>query len=412
MRAKIILGAYAVGLIILAVITVLSYGGSSEPTEVESYVTDYESFFDSAKDKVIDLHITMEEDAWTDMLVNAYSRQFYSANIKIDGRTYNSTGLRVKSNMLSSNPQSQTRYSFKLKFDKFIGEQTFYGLDELNLINQFGDPSFMREYLMLEAMHNAGIPAPLAVYVNLYVNGQLHGLYLGVESIDDSFLTRNFGDTTGNLYGAEKDASLFTDMYYEALSHKKGSDIENTELKYMIKILSNMQFGKGEIETVLDVDGVLKYIAANTVFGNYGSYLGKNAQDFYLYQNPTGGVFSIIPSDVYTAFGAYKNDYGKSVDVPTARPLLDADFTNRPLVGKLLAIEEYKTQYTEYIDEFTEYLKNVESRIGELDAIISPYVEADPTKFYTTEHYKANITGTGNMSILTYAQKRLEFLNK
>ena len=410
MRERLILGIYMAGLIVLAVITALSYNGSADISENENPAANYASFFTSARDEVIDLHITIPQDSWINMLLNAHDRQFYGANAEINGRAYNSIGFRIKGNMLSSNPQSLSRYSFKIKFNRYISGQTFHGLDELNLMNNFGDPSFMREYLVLEAMRDAGMIAPLAVYVNLYINGQLQGLYLGVEAVDDSFLTRNFGDALGNLYYAEKDGSLLSDMNFEAFSHKKGDDIDRTDFDYFIKVLNNIQFGKGEIESVLDVDSVLRYIAANTVFGNYGSYLGKNAKNYYLYQN--NGIFTMIPSEVSTAFGADKGDYGRSVDISVAKPLLDISLIRRPLVDKLLTVQEYKDKYMEYVKDFIGYLKNIESRISELDAVISPYVEADPTKFYTLEHYKANTDGTGRLSILTYAQKRLEFLER
>ena len=412
MREKLTLGIYMAGLIILAVITTLSYNGSEDMSEIENPTESYISFFNYAKDKVIDVHITLPQESWINMLVTAHTRQFYGINAEIDGTAFNSVGFRIMGNLFSSNPQSQTRYSFKIQFNRYINGHSFYGIDELNLRNQFGDPSFMREYLMLEAMRESGMAVPLAMYVNLYINGQLQGLYLAVEAIDNSFLTRNFGDALGNLYRGENHATMLTDMHSEAFSHKKGDDIEQTELAYLIKVLNNLQFGKGEIESVLDVDSVLRYIAANTVFGNYGSYLGRNAQDYYLYRNPYTGIFTIFPHDVKTAFGAYRHDYGRSTDIPVTRPLLDSTFTDRPLVGKLLAVDEYRDKYTEYVNEFIGYLKNVELRIGELDEILSPYVEADPTKFYTTEHYKANINGTGNMSILTYARKRLEFLER
>jgi hypothetical protein len=197
----------------------------------------------------------------------------------------------------------------------------------------------------------------------------------------------------------------------EAFLHQKGDDIEQTGLAWLIKILNNMIPGnKSEIESVLDVDSALRYIAANAVFGNYDSYLGKNAQNYYLYQN--NGIFTVIPCDVYTSFGADKNDYGASADISVMKPLLAVGLTERPLVEKLLAVQEYKDRYMEYVNKFIDCLKNTETRIGELDAVISPYVEKDPTKFYTVEHYRANINGTGNMSVLTYARKRLEFLEK
>ena len=53
---------------------------------------------------------------------------------------------------------------------------------------------------------------------------------------------------------------------------------------------------KGDIESVLNVDSALKYIAANTVLGNYDSYNGNMAQNYYLYGQD--GNFTVIPGTI------------------------------------------------------------------------------------------------------------------
>jgi hypothetical protein len=64
---------------------------------------------------------------------------------------------------------------------------------------------------------------------------------------------------------------------------------------------------------------------------------------------------------------------------------------DRPLVAKLLAVEEYKAQYHDIlqsaIDNFLENEK-FSVRVTELSAMISPYVKADPTAFYSYEEYE------------------------
>ena len=44
------------------------------------------------------------------------------------------------------------------------------------------------------------MPAPLCSFVQINVNGEAWGLYLAVEGVEDGFLTRNYGVSTGNLY--------------------------------------------------------------------------------------------------------------------------------------------------------------------------------------------------------------------
>lgn len=74
------------------------------------------------------------------------------------------------------------------------------------------------------------------------------------------------------------------------------------------------------------------------------------------------------------------------IDEPTQGALAE-----RPLVAKLLAVEEYKTQYHEILQQVVDgYLANetFSARVAELSEMISSYVKADPSAFYTYEEYE------------------------
>jgi hypothetical protein len=72
---------------------------------------------------------------------------------------------------------------FKIDFDEYDDDITFFGLKKLNLNNFDLSPDFMREKLL----HDFGgkyVAALRSVYVRLYVNGAFYGLYLAVEQPD------------------------------------------------------------------------------------------------------------------------------------------------------------------------------------------------------------------------------------
>ncbi|AZS18117.1 hypothetical protein EI981_03980 [Paenibacillus lutimineralis] len=81
------------------------------------------------------------------------------------------------------------------------------------------------------------------------------------------------------------------------------------------------------------------------------------------------------------------NNNGKLlIDEPTQGALAD-----RPLVAKLLAVDEYKDEYHNILKEAIEgYLANdtFTARVNELSEMISSYVKADPTAFYTYQQYE------------------------
>ena len=58
----------------------------------------------------------------------------------------------------------------------------------------------MKDYLTYRLMHEFGVDSPLCSYVYITVNGQDWGLYLAVEGVEESFLTRNYGNEYGELY--------------------------------------------------------------------------------------------------------------------------------------------------------------------------------------------------------------------
>ncbi|WP_410055695.1 CotH kinase family protein [Paenibacillus sp.] len=60
-------------------------------------------------------------------------------------------------------------------------------------------------------------------------------------------------------------------------------------------------------------------------------------------------------------------------------------------MAKLLAVEDYKEQYHERLQQAIDgYLANdnFTARVTALSELISPYVKADPTAFYTYDEYE------------------------
>lgn len=50
--------------------------------------------------------------------------------------------------------------------------------------------------------------APLCSYAYITVNGEEWGLYLAVEGVEESFLERNYGDGSGELYKPDSVMSM------------------------------------------------------------------------------------------------------------------------------------------------------------------------------------------------------------
>lgn len=369
--------------------TDLSSKGGTKTSSVKAM--EYEKIFE--KDRVIDIKVEIAEEDWKSILADPLAEEYKSANVTVDGVTVKNVGFRTKGNLTLRSVANGTsdRYSFRIKMDKYEKGQNLLGLDELVVNNMYSDPSYLREYLSYEALREIGADVPDTVFANIYINGELYGFYLCVEAIDDSFLERNFGDDSGNLYKQEQGSTLqyVEGSNYDKSELKSGDDETKTGLKNFIKVLNDMPQGqKGNIESVLDVDSALRYIAANTVLGNYDSYNGNLVQNYYLYEQK--GKVTVLPWDYNMSLAGFGGG-NSATTIPIDEPVSGVNIKNLPLINNLLAVDEYKAKYHEYVKELLGYLENFENRVTEVSTIIRPYVQADPSKFYTMEQFEASI---------------------
>ncbi len=353
----------------------------------------YSEVFDGKS--IIDVKITISDENLSDMREYAANEEFHTADVEIDGKKIENVGIRTKGNMtLNSVSRSDSdRYSYKIKFDKYVKKQTYLGLDELCLNNGYSDPSYMREFLHYEALSYLGVDVPETSFCRVYINGELQGLYLAVEAIGDTYLEDAFGENykNGQLYKMEKGSSLKYEEneQYSYAELKVGTDDEKAGLKKLIKTLNSIADGeKGDIEDVLDVSSALKYIAANTVLCNYDSYNGNMQQNYFLYKNEDG-KFTVIPWDFNMSFGGFDGD-NSEIGIDT--PVSSGSISDYPLIEKLLSVDECKMEYYSYIEKLLEYLDGFEDRVSEIKKLISSDVKNDPTAFYTYDEFEAATT--------------------
>ena len=173
-------------------------GSSATTMEYES------TLFDTSE--IMTVNIIMDEDQWQELLDNAISEEYYACDVEINGEMISNVGIRTKGNTsLSSiaNDPDTDRYSFKIKFDKYVDGQTCMGLDKLVLNNNFADATNRKEALVYDMFQYLGADASLYHYAKISVNGEYWGTYLALEAVEDSFKLRNYGVSDGKLYKPE-----------------------------------------------------------------------------------------------------------------------------------------------------------------------------------------------------------------
>ena len=426
----------------LVVFAFLVFGvASREDAEAKEYPY-LENLF--AEGVVNEINIEISEEDWADLVENPLEETYYAVDVTINGETLSNVGLRTKgNNTLTSVASSDSdRYSFKIDFDYFNDGENYYGLKKLNLNNNYGDASYMREYICYRIMGEMGIPVPATSYTHITINGEEWGLYLAVEPIDEVFLERTFGDSTGDLY---KPDGTGADLVYRGddMSEYPGlvlkTNEETSDGSAILALMKALESGEG-LEDVLDVDEVLRYLAANVALANYDSYLGNTTHNYYLYEQD--GRFTIVPWDYNYSFGGFGGGEvdiyeptnqsmgmggGRRGDMENAeaqtaagenageeqtaqmpegmerpdnmekqmpegmeRPEGMGGGNEKPLVDTLLSQDVLLARYESYLAEiaetyFTEaYMSQIVSETAEM---IAPYVEKDATAFFTYDEF-------------------------
>ena len=294
-----------------------------------------------------------------------YDMVWVPCSFRFNDTEWYNVGVRYKGNSsLSSAYQSgNNKLSFKLDFDEFeddypeLNNQRFYGFKQLNLNNNFDDASLMREKVGADLFREFGLASAQTTFCVIYVdNGsgpQYYGVYTLVEEVDDTVLESQFNDDNGNLYKPDGDAASFAFGTYdesemEKKSNEEDSDYSDVESLYNIIVSSdrttNTDQWKSNLESALDVDGFLKWLAANTVMQNWDTY-GKMTHNYYLYNNPDNSLLTWIPWD--------NNEALQDGKMGGALSLSLSEVGNEwPLIRYLMDIDEYEQIYKEYTQQF------------------------------------------------------------
>lgn len=183
----------------------------------------------------------------------------------------------------------------------------------------------------------------------------------------------------------------------ESMGLKTNENYQNhTTLLRFLDVLNNSPddtFAR-EIEKVLNVDQVLRYLAVSSMLVHLDNYTGMG-HNYYLYEE-SPGYFTLLPWDLNMAFGTFRMgaSQGDVADFYIDEPVTNG-MDSRPLVKRLLAHPPYMERYHQYHEDllagaFAEGV--MEKRIDAWVALIRPYVEKDENKFFTMEQFEKGLT--------------------
>ena len=494
-------------IVICLLLTILFMNGQALGLQASARAMGYEdTLFDTSRVHTIDIVI----DDW-DAFIETCESEIYSAcSVVIDNEAVKNVAIRGKGNTSLSSVKSMgsQRYSFKIEFDQYEDGKNYHGLDKLSLNNIIQDNTYMKDYLSYRLMREFGVDTPLCSFAYITVNGEDWGLYLAVEGVEDSFLQRNYGRDTGELYKPDSmsfggggpgngkgfnmddflkrdedgddteetaggdtrtgfgssmpegfDPSQFgggqmpegfdptqisgggaqpgpessgertrgfggggfnfggifggmgssdvklqysdddPDSYSNIFGNAK-TDVSKADQKRLIEALRKLNANE-DIESVVDVDEVIRYFVVHNYVCNGDSYTGSIIHNYYLHESD--GQLSMIPWDYNLSFGTFRSaDATEVVNDPIDSTMEVSDASDRPMWGWIMASEEYTALYHAYFAEFLDTV-DITGIIDEAYALIRSYVERDPTAFCTYEEFE-----TGVATLRTFCELRNE----
>lgn len=409
--------SFAAIILIGSIFAIIEYSSTTTAyaaqDEVYPLYSDAESFFNDSY--VHEIYLYFDNDNWYDVLYNGHANDlddpYYPARFICDNITFDPIGVNFKGH--SSFQNTGVKKSFRIDFNYYNEDITFYGLKKLNLNNQFKDPTLLREKLFLDFASQYGVIIR-CVHTRVFVNNEYYGLYTAVEHIDKTFAQNRFSIyEDGNLYRAEMHCTLeYVDDNPNSYSRNfelKTNEEENdwSDLIEFMDVLCNTPASEllEQLEEVFDVESWLYSLALCNLFANLDSYL-LSAHNYYIYDRDDTGQLTFLIWDVNEAFGSFT--MGESDNILELDPFWLPDFNSddglnlgqppgpprpprppmirsdeRPLMEDIWAVGSYNKTYLRNLAKMIRDGFNNETmseRIEELADLIRDDVYEDPNK--------------------------------
>ncbi|MCX6270998.1 MAG: CotH kinase family protein [Bacteroidetes bacterium] len=357
------------------------------------------TLFDDSR--VSSVYIDLPADSFnvimTDILSDHYFRARFIFDDGITRDTLQDVGFRLRGNT----SRYAKKKSFKISFNEYVSGRKYQGVKKINLNGQHNDPTMIREKLFYDIWKRSAMPERRTSFVMLYINQEYRGLYTNLEEMDKQWLEGIYSNPDGNLYKCTYPADLvyigssqqlYKDIPGGSVTGGRAYDLQTnetlddyTDFVNLVTILNQPadSLFVTAITQILNVDMYLKSLAIDVASGNWDNY-AYNKNNFFLYDNPSGGRFE---------YYAYDNDNTFGVDWSgidwTTRNCLDWLNHNepRPLTSKLLAIPSFRNRYELFLDTLARCRIAPDSIFPRIDSIKDLITPAAITDTYRTMDY-------------------------
>ena len=337
-------------------------------------------------------------------------------SVTINGVYFDSVGVKYKGNS-SYNP-TYNKNPLHIELDGFKN-QSYLGIKDIKLGNNYADPSMVREVLGYDILKNY-MHCPQANFAKVYINGAYHGVYSNAESIGKQFYSDHYyssgntaikcnpivnpsSNTKSNLkYFTTGDSSNYFN-FYELKS--------NYGWNYLRALADTVTNQQSRFTNNLDVDRVIWMLAFNNVNVNLDSYSGAFCQNYYLYKDNTNHYNPTI-WDLNMCFGGFpylgvSNSSLAQLSITNMQQLpvnIHASDAYWPMINIINANPQYKKMMVAHMRTIVnEFIANntYVTRVQQFQSLIDTSVQSDSYKFYTYTQFQNGLTG--NTSVGSYS---------
>jgi spore coat protein CotH len=336
----------------------------------------------------------------------------------VDGATFKDVGVHFRGFSSYRMVPEGYKHSLALSLDWVHDRQDLGSYQTFNLLNSNNDPTFVRTVLYSEISRHY-IPTPKTNYMRVVINGESWGVYVNAQQFNSDFTREFFSSRRGARWkvpGTPRGRGGLEYLGDDPSTYKRLYEIKTdddpkawADLIALCRTLNTTPPEKLEaaLAPILDVDGVLKFLALEVAMVNSDGYWTR-ASDYNLYQDPKGR-FHVVPHDVNEALGAADGrGFGGGRGGPELDPLVGMTDAAKPLRSKLLAVPALRERYLGYVRDIAstwlDWTK-LEPMAARYQALIAPDVKTDTRKLESFEAFQSGIA-----SLKTFVERRRAFL--
>jgi spore coat protein CotH len=231
----------------------------------------------------------------------------------VDGKKYPLVGARFRGMSSFGMVAAGSKRSLNLSVDLADEKQRLLGYKTLNLLNAHEDPSFISTVLYSQIARKH-IAAPKANLVKVVINGESWGIYANVQQFNKEFMIDNFKSPKGARWKVSGSPGGRGGLEYtgdNVEDYKRRFEIKSADKKESWQALINLcrvlnqtppENLKTELEKILDIDGLLWFLALDIGLINRDGYWIRSSD--YSIALDEKGKFHILPHDMNEAFHA------------------------------------------------------------------------------------------------------------